>query len=95
MQNGYISLYPNPATDWFGLHYAFPHSGELEMKIYTDNGKLISYQEAINYTASNEETFEVRGITWSAGVYVVQAVFTASDGTTYKYPFIQKLVVLH
>lgn len=93
-EGGLMTLYPNPANDWFNIDYNFPHSGELEWLVYDIQGRLVAGQTAAPYITGNG-TLTVNGIDWAEGIYVVRVLFTANDGSKYSFSHNQKIKVIH
>lgn len=81
VEGGLMTLYPNPANDWFTIDYNFPHSGELEWLVYDMRGRLVAGQTSAAPYITGNETLTVNGIDWAEGIYVVRVLFTANDGS--------------
>lgn len=88
---GELDLFPNPATTYTRLQYTFPQSGKLEMVIYNTLGQQISERFSASYS-EGEQDFLLHTENIAAGVYYVQAVFTAESGRS--YPFSKKLEII-
>ena len=65
-----IKLYPNPVKDAFKVDYSSPIIGDVNIKIYDINGKLIATEKT---TKSNTEfTYQYNASSLTKGVYVFE-----------------------
>lgn len=89
--DGAVALFPNPANDFVHLQYELPVSGEMQMAVYNSLGQQVSANYTDRYNAG-KKTFTIYTADLAAGVYYVNALFTAANGR--QYAFNKKLEVI-
>ncbi|NNT70838.1 T9SS type A sorting domain-containing protein [Flavobacterium sp. IMCC34852] len=80
-----VSIYPNPAKDYFTLELTSSQAGEMSMTIYNLNGSLIRTKNIKLTQGNNLINEDVSSL--ASGIYFVQ-VYSSSNGET----IVKKLV---
>lgn len=58
-------IYPNPTSDYLTINFSEPQTNELELRIYSIDGKLLYSEIFLNQTLLNLEN-------WNSGVYIIR-----------------------
>ncbi|NTW32146.1 MAG: T9SS type A sorting domain-containing protein [Bacteroidetes bacterium] len=76
-----VSIYPNPVVDNATLSFTLPANGEVKVKIYDLNGKLVKYTD-ITSMPKGYHTYSIdcKGI--QRGSYIVQMISGTESATT-------------
>lgn len=70
LTKGYLSVYPNPLKGNASISFAVPNSGEVQFKIYSLNGGLISIPYKARVEGKKNYSFNLNVSTLKKGVYI-------------------------
>lgn len=89
LDDGQVSVYPNPFDDLVNVAIDLPTNGKLLLNVYDLVGKLISQKEVAIHSGKENTRLSLAHL--AAGNYVLNAIFETGDEFYYQSFKIQKM----